>query len=539
MEQSSTKKGSNLVIQGSILAIASLVVRLIGFFYRVPLVRLLGDEGMGYYSNSFDIYSFALIISSYGMPAAVSKLISARMVKKKYKEAYRVFMSSLVLSTLIGIIFASILWYGAGGLAEMIGSSRSIFAIRALAPAILIFSIMAVFRGYFQGMNNMIPTALSQVVEQIFNAIFSIILASLLITKGYEFGASGGTMGTGIGALAGLIVLIVIYMISRKGFSRKMASDINNYNQVSYFSFSKIVLMTSVPIVIGTATFHMTNLIDMIMFQNALLYHGNTESYTVAMYGILTGKYKILITLPVSIASALAIATIPSVTASVVRKNKDEIKRKINMAIQFVMFISMPSFVGLFVLSKPILRMLFGIENLEIASILLKIGSISIVLFGLSTISIGILQGVDKLRVPVYSALKSLVIKIIFNIILLYVFDTHLYGAVITNIIFALASSYFNMKVIKKELQVDFNVKRIFIIPLLSSIIMGLGCLISYLLVNSVTNISILATLISIIIGVIIYAILMIMLKGIREEELKMIPGGTKLIRLFKKSKLL
>ena len=531
------KKGNNFAVQGAILAFAGIIVRLIGFAYKIPLVNTIGDVGMGCYNKAFSLYSFALVISSYGFPAGVSKLVSARMAVKKYKEARKIFISALVLAFIIGLLSASFMYFGSDLLATLSYSKNSKYALQALAPTILIFSLMAVFRGYFQGMNTMIPTAFSQVIEQIFNAIFSIVLATMFLSRGYQFAAAGGTLGTGIGALAGLLTLIAIYFMSRKIFMKRVNKDTQS-SDGTYANYAKLVLMTAVPIVIGSATFHLTNLVDMIMFNDALRFHNYNQESADALYGLLTGKYKTIITLPISIAAAIAAATIPSITTSIVLKDKKQIKRKINMAIRCTMFIAIPACVGIFVLSTPIISILFGANKLEETSMLLKIGVISVIFFGLSTISIGILQGMDKLRIPVYSAIKSLLIKILFNIILLYVFNTNLIGAVVTNIIFSFSSAFFNMRAIKKHTRIKFDIKKTYIIPIIAALLMGVCCDIIIRLFNILNLSTLIATLLAILVGIIVYLLLLVKLKGINEEELLMVPKGDKLIKLLYKVKL-
>lgn len=537
--QSNKRRGSNLAVQGAILALAGIIVRLMGFAYRIPLLNIIGDEGQGYYGKAFEIYSFALIISSYGLPSAVAKIISARMAVKKYKEAHKVFISSMVIACIIGIISSGFMYFGAEFLAKLVYSENSVYAIRALSPTLLIFSFMAVLRGYFQGMNTMIPTAISQVIEQLFNAIFSIVMASILIKEGIEHGAAGGTLGTGIGAFAGLVTLVAIYVLSRKVFMKRVRKDKHINLDVSYMNISKLILMTAVPIVIGSATFHLTNFLDMIMINDAFRFHEYTQKAADTMYGVLSGKYKIIITLPISIASALAAATIPSITTSLVLKDRQQLVKKINLAIRFTMFIAIPACVGIFVLANPIIRMLFKNTNLELSVQLLQIGSISVVFFALSTISIGVLQGIDRLKVPVISSLKSLVIKMIFNGILLYAFDTNLYGAVITNIIFAFSSAYFNMSAIKKYTHIQFDIKKTYVIPAISALIMGGLCHIAYTAVLFVSGSNTLATLTAILIGASTYLVALIKLKGVNKTELQAMPKGDKLVTLLTKVRLM
>lgn len=534
------RRGSNLAVQGAILALAGIIVRLIGFAYRIPLRNILGDEAQGCYSKAFVIYSFGLIISSYGLPAAISKIVSARIAVKKYKEAHKVFISALGVALVVGTISASIMYFGATFFEKLVYSANSRYAIRALAPTLLIFSIMAVIRGYFQGMNTMIPTAISQIVEQIFNAIFSILMASLLLSQGYGLAAAGGTMGTGFGAAAGLLTLVAIYMMSRNMLRKRMRRDQHEDLGITHLSISKLILMTSIPIIIGSATFHITNLLDMIMINDAFRFHGFERAYADKMYGVLTGQYKIIVTLPISIASALAAATIPSITTSKVLKDTQQMIKKINLAIRFTMFVAIPACIGMFVLAKPILSMLFT-ENpsLDLSTKLLMIGSISVVFFSLSTISIGILQGIDKLKIPVINSVKSLVIKMIFNVILLYVFNTNLYGAVITNIIFALSSAYFNMSSIRKYTHIRFDIKKTYVIPAISALLMGAICHVTYTTIIFLKGGNTLATLFAIAIGAMTYLILLIKLKGVNKTELRAMPKGEKVVAILAKVRLI
>ncbi len=535
MTQKPLSKKNNLALQGSILIIASVIVRLIGFFYRIPLVNLIGDEGMGYYGKAFDIYKFGLIISSYGLPSAVSKLISARTTKKKYKEAHKIFKTALLLSVFIGLLSAGILYFGAYGLAAISADPSAVYAIRALAPGMLVFAVMAVFRGYFQGMNTMMPTAVSQVFEQVFNAVFSIVMAHILLSNGTAFGAAGGTLGTSIGTFAGLITLIIIYVMANRSIKKRIHRDTHTHRLPSYMGVSKLLFYTSMPILIGSVTFHLTNFVDMIMFNNAMLFHGYAEKIVTTSYGIYTGKYSLVITLPVSIAAALGTATIPSITASLVKKNFTELKAKTDLAYRFIMVLAIPSCVGIFIFAKPILLMFFGTDNIGIASMLLKIGALSIICFGISTISIALLQGINQLKRPVYNAMKSLIIKILFNIIFLFVFNTNLYGAVITNVIFAFSSAYFNMKDVNRTIQFKVNIKRTFIIPTIAALIMGAASFGLYIVFFYITYSNVFSLILAIGMAIFIYMAILMLFKGLSVSELRSLPKGKTLVRILKK----
>ncbi|MFR8015338.1 MAG: oligosaccharide flippase family protein [Clostridiaceae bacterium] len=215
------KKESNFVVQGSILAVASIVVRIIGIAYRIPMINIIGDEGMGYYGTAFNVYNIALLLSSYSLPLAVSKMVSARLAGKQYRNASRILRAALCYATIVGAFAAAVIWFGADFFAkDVFFMPYAAFALRTLAPTVWIMAYLGVFRGYFQGQGTMVPTAFSQVFEQIVNAIVSVAAGSFLFNEalktevlknqtgdGYSnaWGAAGGTIGTGAGAFTALI----------------------------------------------------------------------------------------------------------------------------------------------------------------------------------------------------------------------------------------------------------------------------------------------------------------------------------------------
>ncbi len=534
-----SKNMNSLIVQGSILAAASMIVRLIGFFYRIPLINLIEDEGNGYYSISFEIYSFLLIISSYGLPAAISKITSARIAEGKYKEADCLFKAAIKMGLVIGIGTSLVLWFGSMPIAHAVGIDKAYLSIRALAPAILIFSVMAVLRGYFQGSKNMIPTAASQVVEQVFNAVFSIVMAMLLVDKGLEYGAMGGTSGTGIGAFFGLLTLVIIFFRTRPAMKSRISSDTNSLEKMSAVESWKIILMTAFPMVIGAATYQLANFTDMVMFQQAMLHHGYAQAAVAETYGILAGKYRIFIMLPISVASAMVAAALPSLTTSHVKNNYEELLHKSSLAIRTTMILVIPAAVGLFVLALPILTLVFNVENLELAASLMRLGSITVVLYSFSTICIGLLQGFNKLFVPVKNAAIALVFKVIGNIILLFVLDTNVYGAVITNILFALIASFLNFRAVATHTGLKLNWKKTFIRPGVAAMVMGAFGFGSYFVLSSVAGMDHGATLVALGLSILIYGIAAIKTKALTENELAAFPKGHALIRFFKRVKLL
>ena len=216
-------KAANFVIQGSILAMAGILVRIIGMLYRMPLNDIIGKQGNGYYTSAYNVYNILLILSSYSMPVAISKMISARLAKGEYENCRRILKTGLLYATVTGGLAAIVLWFGSDFFAGLIKTPYSSYALKTLAPTIWIMAYLGVLRGYFQGTGTMIPTAISQILEQVINAIVSVVAAGILFRVGegmnaaqgaknysYALGAAGGTIGTGAGALTAFIFFIFL-----------------------------------------------------------------------------------------------------------------------------------------------------------------------------------------------------------------------------------------------------------------------------------------------------------------------------------------
>lgn len=530
------KKGS-FIIQASVLAAASLIVRFIGFLYRLPLTELIGDRGNAIYSAGYYIYTFLLILSSAGLPAAISRLVSTRIAKGEYRNAQKIFRVSMIFAGAAGAIGMLVLLFFAEPIAKMVDSPNSVYCLQTLAPTLLIVGVMSVYRGYLQGMNIMTPTAVSQIFEQVFNAVFSVYLAWVLVKQSIPLGAAGGTAGTGIGALAGLIVVMIFYNRMKPEIRHNMRIEEKGiYQETTGEAFKKLVV-TAFPIIAGTAVFSMTNLIDMKMVMSGLMSSGAfTEAEAEVLYGQLSGKYVTLTTFPVSISSAMATAAIPNIAMAVTVGNKKEVKRKINTALKLAMIISIPAAVGIGVLGDQILSMLF--PSYPEGGVLLKVGAISIAFLSFCQIVTGVLQGIGKIQVPVIGALLGAVVKIALNWILIRIPSINVVGAVISTDVCYLVASIFNVIMLMRYTKTRVNFSGVLIKPTIGSIIMGIGCVIGYKVISLVFGNTI-STLLTIIVAVIIYLLVMIFIRGITEEDLLSIPKGRILVRVFKKIGLL
>lgn len=529
---------ASFIKQATILACASLLVRLLGFLYRIPLSNMIGDEGNGIYSAGYYLYNLFLVLSSASIPSAISKLVSEKISLGEFRNANRIFKVALLMVGGIGFLFSLIMFVFAGQFCILIGSERSYYTILTLSPTIFIVAIMSVFRGYFQGLGTTIPTAMSQVVEQIFNAIFSVYLAYLLLPRGIEWGAAGGTAGTGVGALAGLIFISIYFMTKRKSIRKKLSKQTHKYKIDSNEKIAKKLLNTAVPIVLGTAIFSMTNIIDMKMVTSRLEYSGAFSSNEIlSLYGQLTGKYMTLTTLPISISTAIATAIIPSIASAMIKQQYSVVKERIQMTMRISMIIAIPAGIGIGVLADPILMLLF--PNYPDGGELLKIGFLSIIFLSLYQVLTGLLQGLGHLKIPPKSALIGCIIKIPIDFVLIAIPSINILGSVISTTVCYIVASILNIRALKKETKIKIDYKSIMFKPLIASLVMGLACHFVYSYLYKITSSNNLSVIYSIIVGIFVYAISLIMVDGIKREDLKMLPMGDKFIKILDKFNLL
>ena len=541
MESKSEARGS-FVKQAVILASAGMLVRLIGFLYRLPLTGMIGDEGNGIYGRGYNIYLFFLILSSAGLPAAISKMVSERIALQEYKNAHKIFKVSLMAAAVIGFAASLALALSAGAIANLSQSPRSTSALLSLAPTLFFVALLAVFRGYFQGMNNTVPTAVSQTVEQVFNAFFSVFLAYTFVNSVTDdpiaWGATGGTIGTGIGAVAGLAVIIWIYYLAKpRIISRTKKDTVSDADDMSSKDIVKTLAKIAIPMIIGAAIFSIAGLIDLFMVSRRLTDIGYTPEKADELYGLLTGKYTVLTTLPVAISTALATAAIPSIAASVALKKYKTVKNKINLSFRISMILSIPSAIGLAVLGDQILATLF--PNYPGGGVLVTVGAVSIIFLAVVQIVTGMLQAVGRVNVPVIGAAVGVLLKIPLNYILIGNPDINVLGAVISSIVCYIVAAAIDLYFLTKITKVKPNYKMIMVKPLIASCVMGVVCYIFYTFFFFLLGSNAIATIIAIVIGMVSYFFFMLYIKGLYAEDIARFPGGRKLCTSLRKLKMI
>ena len=543
---------SNFVVQGSILAIASIVVRIIGIAYRIPMINIIGDEGMGYYGTAFNVYNIALLLSSYSLPLAVSKMVSVRLARKQYRNSVRILRAALVYATVVGALAAAVIWFGADFFArEVFFMPYAAFALKTLAPTVWIMAYLGVFRGYYQGQGTMVPTALSQVFEQIVNAIVSVAAGSWLFNQaikveilrgesgsGYSnsWGAAGGTIGTGAGAFTALVFLLLLFAAYQRTIRKKVRRD-RSGSLESYGTITKILFFTVVPVVVSSAIYNVNSVLD-----NGLLAYNfkslGMEEEFISQWGVYTGKYHLLINVPMAVSNALSSSLIPSVSRAVATGDRRMVKKKVAAAIRLSLLIAIPSAVGLTVLAGPVNNLLFSGDN-DLAVQMTLYGSIAVVFYSVSTVTNAILQGIDRMRLPIVHALTALVLHLAAMEVMVLVFHMGIFSMVFANILFAVIMCFLNHRSIRKILGYRQEVKKTILLPAAASAVMGAAAVGVYKLIHLGIQSNAVCTLGAVAAAVAVYGVLLVKLGCLDEDELHQMPGGTRLLQMFRKLRLM
>lgn len=552
--QNRTKQGAkkdDYIVQGSILAAAAVLTKIIGVVYRIPLANILGDEGNGFYGYAYQVYAIALMISSFSLPTAVSKLVSIRLAKKQRRNAFRVFLCSLMFAVVVGLVISMAIFFGASLIStHAMKSPLSVYALRVLAPGLLIVAVMAVIRGYFQGMGTMLPTAISQIIEQVINAVVSIVGASVLFgigTKAGEkageellgpaYGAAGSTLGTVSGSLAGLLFLLFVIALYQKVIRKQLKRD-KSKNVESYHSILKALLLTAIPVVFSTAVYNINQIIDLTIFNHVMQAQGFVEKEYMALQGIYTGKYDTLINVPMAIANAMGTSVVPSLTAVAIAGTKRQVHDKINQTMRITMVIAIPSCIGYFVLASPIMVLLYNDSSATPAN-LLMMGAIVVVLYGLSSVSNSILHGLNYMTSPAKNAGVALVIHLVAFVLMMTVFKMNVYALVGGNIVFALSMCILNLIKIRKVSGFRIDVVNTFGKPFAAAAVMGVVTFGVQKLFATLIGGRVIPVCISLLVAIAVYAVVLLKIGTLSEDDILDLPMGGRILRYVKKFHLL
>lgn len=537
------KRNESFILQAGILASAGIVVRIIGLLYNTPLVAIIGDEGFGYYNSAYYAYSIVLLISSYSIPSAVSKVIAQRLAVKEYRNAHRIFHCAFIYVLVVGGIASLFVFFGAGLLVEM---DNAILPLRLLAPTIFFSGILGVLRGYFQAHRTMVQTSFSQIIEQLINAGMSVGMAYVMVqlvadqdaSTRASYGAAGGTIGTGAGVLAGLLFMTGVYALNKKTIKRRIERDTGHTDE-SYRDIFKMILLVVTPFIISTGIYNINSFLDNTIYQQIMMNVKGMEEAVVATNLSAIAKGTKISNIPIAMASAMATALIPGISSDFAKGNPEGVKNKVAKSIKVTMLISIPCAVGIGVLAKPVMKVIFHQpESLQISSILLSCMAVSIIFYALSTLTQAILQSIGRMNMPIINASAAVILHAGVMIAMMLFLDEKysLFYYVFATVLYSFLLCVLNQIAVHRYLQYRQEVDKTFLRPVIASAIMGVIAFGIYQGLYYLCRINIISLAAAVLVSCAVYFILVIRWKAVSEEELCSMPKGQLLIRIAKKT---
>lgn len=538
-------------MQAGILAMASMIVRVIGLLYRAPLTAIIGDEGNGYYGTAYNIYTIILMVSSYSMPSAISKLMAQKLAVGEYRNANRVFRCALTYGVLVGLVGSGLLFFGARFLVPNV----AVCVLQVFAPTVFLFGILGSMRGYFQARGSMVQTSVSQILEQLANAVVSIAAAWLLMqtavgadpTRRAQLGAMGSALGTGAGVLIALLFMIFCFRRSKEGRKAEILSDATGKEE-KYRIFLRDTVLVITPFMLSGVIMNLTTSLNQTIYMRMLIdLKGAGEIATTTLYGIFSNKAVVISNIPISIATAVSSAIIPGISAAYARRDETGARRQVGNAIRITSIIAIPSAVGLAVLARPITMLMFPqMESLELASSLLSLLAVTVIFYSISTITNAALQSIGRMNLPLVSAGIALVVQTVVLVALLRFTDLDVRALVLVSILYSVMIFAVNQYYLRRFLGIRQDVRRDYLQPLVCAALMGAAAKAVYYLVSMaaepVENLpkgfyfrNLAATAAALLAAVLVYGYTMVRSGTIRRKDLLSMPKGQLLVRLMEK----
>ncbi|SCY69437.1 putative polysaccharide biosynthesis protein [Alkaliphilus peptidifermentans] len=493
-----------------ILAIAGLTAKFLGMFFKIPLQRLIHDEGMGIFGLPYPIYTVLLTISIIGFPAAISKLISEKIAVGNTMAANKIFRVSFFMLLGIGLFTSLFFYLNANRIINLLNwPQETYYSIIGLSFAPFFVAIMSAFRGYFQGLQLMTPTAISQIVEQMGRVFIGVGLAYFYISKGTGYAAGAASFGATIGAFLGTIVLLGYYL---KYKSRTPFTNIENKTkQDSTYTIIKKILWIAFPITIGAILSSVMGLIDSIIVHSSLIGSGYTAEGATILYGRLTGKAVTLMNVPLTLSMAMAASLVPAISESFSKRNFNELREKATVGIKITIMMALPAAIGLSLLSHEIIHLLWG--KGEAGGDILRILAFNVLFISIAQTMTSILQGIGNVYIPVRNLVIGVIVKLIISHLLLSTY-LNIIGTVIGTMAGYMVIMLLNYYELKRLIELRIEFKETIIKPIFATTTMALLVFIAFKLSLYYIKVESIATLISIVIGIAYYAILIYLIGG-------------------------
>ncbi len=579
-------KKQNFLQGALILSLAAIIVKVIGAVYKIPLMNIIGGEGFGYYNTAYTIFTPLYTIATAGIPVAVARMVSECMTLGRYRDVRRIFQISMTCFLITGTTGSLIMLFGSKFLAGTVcGNPGAFLSVIVLSPAVFFLCMTSAYRGYYQGLRNMYPTALSQIIEAVVKVVIGLTLTIVVTNLGIsEYAETGKFLGIDLGlsaeglseesaiapvaaaaAIAGVMISTMVgmlYMMLSYKFKGDGLTQSELYDAPEATSRKKLLktlVIISVPVCLATLSTNITNLIDLVSLMNRMEYAIRLDHFTVLemyeglfpeglelegipnyLYGVYSGMPVTLFNLVPAIAMTFGTAALPNVAAAWTTHNRHRIKNSIDTVLRLTTLIAVPAGIGLSVMSEEVLALLYPMRMNEvaIAAPLLKIMGITVIFVCTCASCHSILQGIGKERLPLIFMLIGAAVKLGMNYIFVAIPSLNIQAAPYGSLACYVLIMIMDIIAINRFAQIKINLYSTFLLPLFSGALCGIGAKVSYLLFDILFS-ERLATVGGIGVAVIIYGISVLITKGITKKDFLMIPKGEKIAKVLEKIHLL
>lgn len=547
-------KGQNSFVKGAaILAAAGLIVKIIGAVFRIPLANLIGEEGMANYQVAYPFYATLVVISTAGLPTAISKMVSERVTVGDYRSAHKVFQTALKLLFLIGIISTAVMFAFSSVIADAANIPSAQLGLMLISPSLFFVAILSAYRGYFQGLQQMTPTAVTQLIEQVVKLAAGLFLASLWVSKGAEFGAAGALLGVTLSEVCALVLIVGFYNRKKKDIKANRRISSKHTYKTRYRKISTELLAIAFPIILGASIMPIIMQLDTFIINNVMPtvdYSAYNLLTAEQSFGVLSGFVNPVINMPAVLSLALCMSLVPAISEARAKRDDLAISNRSGMGFKLAMFIGLPSAIGLFILAQPIYDLLYSgrlnnpdltaeeiatiKEGLRIGANLLRTLSIGVLFLTILQTMTGILQGAGKVFVPLINLAIGAAVKVVLSIVLIRIPSLNINGAAIGTAacygIAAILNVIAVIRITKPKIRVVSGV----LMPIVSTVAMGI---LVYYLYDSLEPVlgNTKATLLCLLGAVLVYGIMLFVTGAIKKQDMAFIPGGNVVTRFMNK----
>ena len=554
-----SRKKQGFVYGAMVLMLSNIIVKIVGALFKIPLKNVIGAAAMGYFGTAYSVYSMFFLISTAGLPVAISRMIAAAKARANRREVDRIYRVSLVIFMIIGAAGTALLFFGADLIASFPKEPEVAVCLRTIAPIMFFICLASCVRGYFQGLQNMTPTAVSQVVEVLGNLGIGLPLGFFAVRRGYSAAETAAFVLAGV--TAGVILSALYLLFARSVARRDRESGLTDGMELrSSGELAKELIRIAIPITVASSVLSLTSVIDSMVavgrmkelgvglgFAEALI---GADKVAISVYGAYTAQAVTLFNMPPTITYPFAISIIPAISSAIAAGNQDGLEKTMDFTFRIVSVICLPLAVGMGAMSRPVMDLLFHDEDLfrtvtgavvssnSLSAAMLTVLAVAIPFSGLVSVSGAMLQAYGFEQKSIISTTIGVVSKFASVFLFVGIPFVGAMGIPLSTLTCYVIMFSFNLFFLKKHVGYRLRVKTILLRPLLAAVLCGLSAVGAYLLLHLFLPGKI-ATLLGILAGAAVYLVSLFLLKGFSGEDVLQLPKGEKILRLLKKLRLI